>query len=206
MTRRQRRYSLRYRLPLRPWEVGPTPAELIALAVHEASQLPRGHARALDLGCGSGRRAVEVARYGWQVVGVDIVPGALEEARCRAAAAGVPARFVAGDVARLDLVSDQLGGLFDLVYDVGCFHDLPAARRRSYADGVCRLCRPGGFYALFALEPLPARRLLGIPAGVAAAEIEELFGDAFTLVSTHPAPRSLRTPAYYCLRRRAESA
>jgi SAM-dependent methyltransferase len=204
MTRRQRAYTLLYRLRLRPWEIGPTPSELIALAVNEGSQLPRGHARALDLGCGSGKHAVAVAQHGWQVVGIDFVPRALEEARGRAAEARVDARFVDGDVTRLG--SDQLGGLFDLVYDVGCFHGLPVEQRSSYAEAVRRLCRPGGFYALFALEPLRLRRLLGIPAGVSATEVEELFGDGFAMVSNHSAPRSLFAPAYYCMRRRAESA
>jgi len=204
MTRRQRSYALLYRMRLRPWEIDPTPTELIALAVGEGSQLPPGRARALDLGCGSGKHAVAVAQHRWQVVGIDFVPRALEEARARAAQAQVEARFVEGDVTQLD--SDQLGGLFDLVYDVKCFHGLPVEQRSSYALAVRRLCRPGGFYALFALEPSRPRRLLGMPAGVSATEVEALFDDGFTMVSSHPAPRGPFAPAYYCMRRRPESA
>ncbi len=203
-TRRQRFYALSCRMRLRPGEIDPTPAELIALAVGEGGQLPRGRARALDLGCGSGKHAVAVAQRGWQVVGVDFVPKALEEARARATAAQVETRFVEGDVTRLD--SDQLGGLFDLVYDVKCLHGLPVTERASYANAVRRLCRPGGFYALFALEPSRLRRLLGAPFGLSGAEVEELFGDGFATVSSHPAARGLWSPAYYCLRRQPESA
>jgi ubiquinone/menaquinone biosynthesis C-methylase UbiE len=56
---------------------------------------------ALDLGCGSGIWAVELARRGWQVTGVDFVPKALRRARSRAEEAGVELRLLEGDVKTL---------------------------------------------------------------------------------------------------------
>lgn len=44
-------------------------------------QAPYGSA--LDLGCGTGMQAVELARRGWQVTGVEIVPKALRAVRMR---------------------------------------------------------------------------------------------------------------------------
>ncbi len=49
-----------------------------------------GTGRALDLACGAGREAVYLASLGWEVVGVDVLPDALERAaalaaRCREA-------------------------------------------------------------------------------------------------------------------------
>ncbi len=46
----------------------------------------------LDAGCGSGRYAVELARRGAHVTGIDIAPAMLEVARARAEVAGVADR------------------------------------------------------------------------------------------------------------------
>jgi SAM-dependent methyltransferase len=53
---------------------------------------------ALDLGCGSRRWSIELARRGWQVVGVDVVAKAVRRARRRAQDEGVDVTFVEGDV------------------------------------------------------------------------------------------------------------
>jgi SAM-dependent methyltransferase len=57
-----------------------------------------GAASVLDLGCGSGRLAVELARRGAAVTGVDVSDARLGAARARAAEAGVDARFVHADM------------------------------------------------------------------------------------------------------------
>ena len=51
-------------------------------------------ARLLDMGCGTGRHAVELARRGYQVTGVDISAGMLAQARANAEKAGVIADWV----------------------------------------------------------------------------------------------------------------
>ena len=55
--------------------------------------------RVLDVGCGSGRYAVEFARRGAQVVGLDFAPAMVEMAAHRAEGAGLAeqCRFEAGD-------------------------------------------------------------------------------------------------------------
>lgn len=61
--------------------------------IEEVLQLPHG-AAVLDLGCGTGRHAIELARRGYRVTGVDISGGMLEVARRNAAVAGVDVEFV----------------------------------------------------------------------------------------------------------------
>ena len=59
--------------------------------------IPEG-ARVLDAGCGIGRHSIELAKRGYEVVGFDISPLYLEEARRAADAAGVTVRLVKGDM------------------------------------------------------------------------------------------------------------
>ena len=69
----------------------------------------------LELGCGTGRVAVPLARAGVGVTGVDVSPAMLDLARHRAG--GLPVRLVEGDMRTLDLgerrgaVIVALGGL-----------------------------------------------------------------------------------------------
>jgi len=75
--------------------------------------------RILDVGCGSGRYAVEFARRGAaRVVGLDYAAGMLQLAREYAAAAGVADRceFVEGDFTSL-----ALNETFDVAIAVGVF-------------------------------------------------------------------------------------
>ncbi|GAA4505791.1 aminotransferase class I/II-fold pyridoxal phosphate-dependent enzyme [Nonomuraea ferruginea] len=54
--------------------------------------------RLLDLGCGTGRHAVELARHGYRVTGVDVCAWALEQARSAAAREGVRVGLIEGDL------------------------------------------------------------------------------------------------------------
>lgn len=49
--------------------------------------------RILDIGCGTGRHAIELARRGYQVTGIDLSEAQLGRAREKAAAAGVAVDF-----------------------------------------------------------------------------------------------------------------
>src|SRR6478672_136671 len=95
--RTMKSYALGYRLGFTPWErYGPAAAQSIAtLLDREEAERSRPVGRALDLGCGRGQYAPELTNRGWEVVGVDYVPQAIEDATRR----GIPgARFVVGDV------------------------------------------------------------------------------------------------------------
>lgn len=67
--------------------------------------------RALDVASGEGRNAVWLARQGWDVVGVDFSPVAVDKARRLAAANGVEVAFHVGDVTE----PGDVTGRFDLV-------------------------------------------------------------------------------------------
>src|SRR4051812_30401147 len=96
-------YRLAYRFGFTPWEqagVGFGP-QLASLLDREEVGLASPYGKALDVGCGTGAHAIELARRGWQVTGVDAVAKALAAAREKAAAADAEVRFVEGDATRL---------------------------------------------------------------------------------------------------------
>ncbi|MYS22814.1 Methyltransferase domain-containing protein [Streptomyces sp. DvalAA-14] len=102
--------------------------------------------RALDLGCGPGRNALELASRGWTVDAVDLSPAAIAWAEERAREAGADITFHRGDA--FDSAAVELSGPYDLIYDSGCFHHLPPHRRISYLALVDRLLAVGGHLAL----------------------------------------------------------
>lgn len=65
--------------------------------VVEALQL-QGPERILDIACGFGRHALELARKGYSVVGVDITPEYIEEARKRVRESRLEAKFICADL------------------------------------------------------------------------------------------------------------
>lgn len=74
--------------------------------------------RVLDAGCGTGRVAIELARRGHTVTGLDVDDSMVAEARRDAQQAGVDVRLEVGDLLDVaDLVGDA--GPFDLVAMAG---------------------------------------------------------------------------------------
>lgn len=95
-------------------------------------------ASALDLGCGTGRHALWLARRGWQVTGVDASTVGLRMARSAAEAAGVSLALVEAD---LEHYRPERAA-FDLVL-LANVHPLPA-RRASLLAMAAGALRPGG--------------------------------------------------------------
>lgn len=172
-------YSLVYRafylvrLPI--WERRISPSDLIQLVEGPRALTP---ARALDLGCGTGTDSIYLARHGWSVTGVDMVPEALAIASRNAATAGVDVQFVRGDVTHLPNLID---GSFDLLLDFGCFHTLPADLRPTYIDAVSDVAAPGAILLLYGFARPP--RLAPMPAGVSREEVKHRFADRWEIES-----------------------
>jgi SAM-dependent methyltransferase len=107
-------YDEIYRAGEAPWEIGgPQPA--LARVLDEV----RGP-KVLDLGCGTGELALDLARRGHQVTGVDISQVAIDAARAKAAAEGLAVDFEVQDATRLSLPAAP----FDSVFDSGLLHNL----------------------------------------------------------------------------------
>lgn len=117
--------------------------------------LRRGQ-RVLDVGCGPGRHALELARRGLAVTGVDISEGFLEVARATAEREGLPAEFRALDARHLDY-----GAHFDAAISLceGAFGLVGTDDDHlAVLDGMARTLRPGGKLALSFISALNAFR------------------------------------------------
>ena len=119
-----------------PWDTGAPDEHLMALV--ESGRVAPG--RGLEIGCGTGTNALWLAARGFEVLGVDVAPLAIEQARAKAKGAQ-HCRFEMVDF----LVADPAGAPFDFVFDRGCFHVFDdAAVRSRFAARVASLLVPGG--------------------------------------------------------------
>jgi SAM-dependent methyltransferase len=103
----------------------------------------------LDLACGGGRHSLAMAKLGADVTGLDVGPAAVASARRRAARAGLPVRFLQGDVRQLsfEAVFDTVTLLF------GCFTEMTREDAQRCLHGVARSLRPGGWFVLDVFSP-----------------------------------------------------
>jgi SAM-dependent methyltransferase len=95
----------------------------------------------LEFGCGTGTNAVELARHGFAVTAVDCVEQAIEVARCKARAAGVDVDFRVGDV-----LTDNLGGPYDILFDRGVYHYLRTVDLKGFQEFLRRSSRIGSWW------------------------------------------------------------
>src|SRR5215210_8779361 len=124
-------YRMAYAIGFHPWEDladhPPFAEKLLELVARDENGDGPPYGPALDLGTGSGVWALQLAKRGWQVTGIDMVDKALRRARERVDEAGVDVRLVQGDVTALQ--STDVGSGFRLAVDTGTFHGLGESER-----------------------------------------------------------------------------
>jgi SAM-dependent methyltransferase len=109
-----------------PWDTG-TPDPMLVEMIESRAIAP---GRTLEVGCGTGTNAIYLAQHGFDVVGVDISPLAIENARGKAQR---HCRFEAVDF----LNETPPGGPFEFVFDRGCFHTFDEDYERArFAQNV----------------------------------------------------------------------
>jgi len=96
--------------------------------------------KVLDLGCGDGTTAVPAAKFGADVLGIDIAKNLVEAGNRRAAERGLTnLKFQEGDASNLEQVPDKS---FDLV--VSIFGAMFAPKPFEVAKEMVRITRPAG--------------------------------------------------------------
>jgi SAM-dependent methyltransferase len=170
-------YRALYLVGFTPWEqIAALPdvrEQIASLFAREENGGEPPHGRALDLGCGSGIWAVELAKRGWQVTGVDFVPKALRRARERAEEAGVELRLIESDVTKLR--ESRVGSDFQFLIDFGLFHDeLTDEERQAMGREVSAVASPGATLLMVAWAP---RRWRPIIRGASRSDIDAAYPD-----------------------------
>ncbi len=199
-------YKFQYLVGMTPWERMPSlpiGAQAVALLDREERGREPPYGRALDLGCGTGFWSIRLARRGWEVTGVDIVPKAVRIAGERARAAGVASLFVEGSVTALQAAG--IGSGFRLILDFGVVHGLSPEQVRAVGREVTAVATEDATLLMYAFSP---GRRGPLPRGISREEIERAYGgwrildeEAFDL---RGAPRFVQKakPRFYRLRRR----
>lgn len=126
--------------------------------IHKSLGLQKG-ARILDLACGFGRHAVELARRGYEVAGLDLSMAMLQRALSEAQRRSLSIKFIHGDMRELNF-----NGIFDACYcwqtSFGYFDDRTNVQ---VAQGVARALKPGGRFLLdlvnrdYVIQEMPSR-------------------------------------------------
>jgi SAM-dependent methyltransferase len=154
-----------------PWDLGQPQPAFARLA--ERGLLT---GQVLDVGCGTGEQTLLAASFGADALGVDLSPLAIEQARGKAAARGIKARFQVADALSLE----SLDLRFDTLIDSGVFHVFDDDSRPRYVASLASVLRPGGHLYLMCFSD----RQPGTfgPRRVSQDELRAAFGDGWTIL------------------------
>ena len=132
-------------------------------------------------GCGFGHDVLELARRGWDALGVDLAETPVAVGRASAAKAGLSdkATFLEADVLALDHPA-----AYDLLFEQTCYCAIEPHRRDDYARFAARVVKPGGTL-VFVVFPVDGRSG-GPPFNIGVDEVKLRFAAAFDLVRMGP--------------------
>lgn len=120
-------------------------ARSTAHEVRALKRLLKGKRRILDVACGDGRHANQLARAGFDVTGIDWSSSYIKRAEQRG-----PARFIRGDMRRIPFAGEFDAALC-LWTSFGYFHNL--ADDRKALKSMRKALKPGGTLYLEVVDP-----------------------------------------------------
>ena len=164
-----------------PWDRGGAGPQLIAWL--DAGALKP--CRIAVPGCGSGWDVVELARRGFDVQGIDLVPAA-----CARAMAALREAGVVGSVVQADVLLYRPAHAFDAVYEQTCLCAIHPTLWSQYEASLHAWLKPGGrLYAMFmqCRGPGEQPRPEGPPYHCDLAAMRVLFDDSRWLWPDAPA-------------------
>lgn len=177
-----------------PWDTG-EPEPLLVEFVGSGIVTP---GRTLEIGAGTGTNAIWMAERGFEVLGVDVSPLAVERAHAKLAGRALRCRFAAGDFLAWPPPEDP----FLFVFDRGCFHvfDEPSERQR-FAAQVAAALVPGGLWlSLIGSTEGPAREVG--PPRRSAREVALAIEPSLEIVELRSAEfHAHGAKAWFCLSR-----
>ena len=178
-----------------PWDTG-EPEPLLVEFVSSGGVRP---ARTLEIGAGTGTNSLWLAERGFEVLGVDVAPHAIERATAKLNGRASPCRF-----ATLDFLAGAAeGGPFEFIFDRGCFHvfDEPE-EREHFAARVASQLSPGGLWLSLIGSTEGPPREIGPPRR-SGRDVVLAIEPALEIIELRSAEfRGHGAPAWFCLSRR----
>lgn len=128
-----------YKKPLQdiPWEIS-HPPEILKHLVNTQEVQPT---QTLDIGCGTGNYSMYLGTQGFQVVGVDFVDSALEEANKKNIAANLHNVFLSLDVREL---TKTLKTTFGFILEYSLLHHIAEEDIKDYVAQYSTLLKQNG--------------------------------------------------------------
>jgi SAM-dependent methyltransferase len=156
-----------------PWQIDRPQAEVIRLLEQGGFESP-----VLDVGCGTGDNAIEMARRGYRVVGLDAVEEALRRAREKVVREKLvqPPEFILGDALRLG----DSGLEAETILDCALFHTFSDEEQSAYVRGLAEVLSPGGRLHLLCFSELETRS--PGPRRLSLSQITGAFGAGWDVV------------------------
>jgi SAM-dependent methyltransferase len=182
-----------------PWDLGQASPHFAALLQSQPEWLKPGKLAAL--GCGRGHDAALFARAGFETVGFDYAPGAIQEAQ---ALYGQLGQFQQANIFDLADPKSSWAGQFDYALEHTCFCAILPQERPAYVNSLRHLLKPNGLLiGVFWEHEAPD----GPPFSTPEAQIREAFEPDFAVVSMQalaPADDRKGTERLVVLRRTSE--
>ena len=169
-----------YRAGTVPWDLGKPDLNLI----HTVTSTPISPCKTLEIGCGTGDNAIWLAQQGFEVLAVDAVPIAIEQAREKAAKAGARCDFHVLDV----FLEQFAGGPYHFAFDRGFLHTIDSDQvRKSFAEKLAGSLDEGGLWLSLLGNADEARGGPGPPRRTARDIVNALEPsfEILSLVSSH---------------------
>ncbi|MFT5837096.1 MAG: SAM-dependent methyltransferase [Candidatus Azotimanducaceae bacterium] len=157
-----------------PWDKGSASPSLLEFLAKSAIS-----GRVLVPGCGTGHDVRALAGQGADVIGMDIAPSAIRQAKAFPEVEG--ARYVINDFLNLGARHTVA---YDWVVEHTCLCALEFAKRAAYVESLCCALKPGGQYLAVFFREVSDYTGNGPPHPISREESDALFSDAFEVVES----------------------